>query len=52
MENVAILGVCTKIYPVAFDSSSVGIVAKEQTLVIPLLTKLDSVTNHILSILE
>jgi len=49
LENVAILGVCTKIHPVALDSSSVGKVAREETLISPLLAKLDSVTDYILS---
>lgn len=42
MENVAILGVNTKVYPVALDSSLVGEVAREETLTKPLLSKLAS----------
>jgi transketolase len=49
MENVAVHGLCTKIHPVALDSSTVGKVAKEETLINPLLSRFSNVINSILS---
>jgi len=51
MENVAIFGANTKIYPIALDSSSVGKVAKEDVLISPLIIKLNSVVSNVLSVL-
>jgi len=51
MENVAMLGISTRIYPVALDYSSVGKVAKEEALIRPLLSKLNSVVQHLYSVM-
>jgi transketolase len=49
MENVAVLGLCTKIHPVALDSSTVGKVAKEETLIYPLLSRFSNLINSFLT---
>lgn len=49
MENVAVLGAETKIYPVALDPASVGAVAKEETLIRPLFKKFNGVIEFVLS---
>ena len=49
METTALLGTSTKIHPVALDSILVGKVAKEATLIDPMMTKLSNVVVNILS---